>query len=113
MDGKAYGSDEESLEGDGSESDRHQMTRRSMREEANSLYRLLAHKPKNPYCESCRRAKVRESRKYVGSYRSSATRWGELVTGDHPVSTQDNMLGIEGHRDVTVMIDAYAGLKAS
>jgi hypothetical protein len=35
----------------------------SLREEANSLYHLLTHKPKNPFCESCRRAKMKENRK--------------------------------------------------
>ncbi|MFM7988092.1 MAG: hypothetical protein ACKPKO_53140, partial [Candidatus Fonsibacter sp.] len=34
-------------------------TRRSLREEANTLYHLLTHQPKNPYCESCRRAKMK------------------------------------------------------
>ena len=31
----------------------------SLRAEANSLYHLLTHKPKNPFCESCRRAKMK------------------------------------------------------
>ena len=41
----------------------------SLREEANSLYHLLTHKPNNPFCESCRRAKMKEQRKYSGSYK--------------------------------------------
>ncbi|MFM7983686.1 MAG: hypothetical protein ACKPKO_30615, partial [Candidatus Fonsibacter sp.] len=44
---------------------------------------------------------------------NTATRWGELVTGDHITSVHDNMLGIEGGRDVLVMKDAYSGLKAA
>ncbi|MFM7979837.1 MAG: hypothetical protein ACKPKO_11020, partial [Candidatus Fonsibacter sp.] len=88
-------------------------TRRSLREEANSVYHLLTHKPKDPYCDSCRRAKMKEQRKYAGSYQNTATCWGELVTGDHITSTHDNMLGIEGGKDVLVMRDAYSGLKAA
>jgi hypothetical protein len=84
----------------------------SLREEANSLYHLLTHKPKNPFCESCRRAKMKEKRKYSGSTNTTATRWGQLVIGDHIVSTQDNMLGIDGSRDILVMKDAYYGFKA-
>ena len=43
---------------------------------------------------------MKEKRKYVGSYNNAATRLGQLATGDHIVSTQDNMLCIEGNRDV-------------
>ena len=85
----------------------------SLREEANSLYHLLTHKTKNPFCESCRRAKMKEKRKYSGSYKNTATRWGQLVTGDHIVSTQDNMLGIDGSRDSLVLKDAFSGFKAA
>ena len=38
---------------------------------------------------------------------------GELVTGDHIVSTHDNMLGMNGSRDMMVLKDAYSGLKAA
>ncbi|MFM7989790.1 MAG: hypothetical protein ACKPKO_61800, partial [Candidatus Fonsibacter sp.] len=45
--------------------------------------------------------------------RNTATKWGELVTGDHIVSTHDNMLGVNGSKDVMVMRDAFSGLKAA
>ena len=32
---------------------------------------------------------------------------GQLATGYHIVSTQDNMLGIDGNRDILVMKDAF------
>ena len=79
----------------------------------NCLYHLLTHKPNNPFCESCRRAKMKEKREYVGSYKNTATRWGQLVNGDHIVSTQDNMLGIDGNRDMLVVTDPYSGFKAA
>ncbi|MFM7987884.1 MAG: hypothetical protein ACKPKO_52085, partial [Candidatus Fonsibacter sp.] len=56
---------------------------------------------------------MKETRKYAGSYRNTATRWGELVTGDRITSVHDNMLGIEGGNDVLVMKDAYSGLKVA
>ena len=57
---------------------------------------------------------MKEKRKYVGSYMNTATRWGgQLVTGDHIVSTQDNMLGIDGNRDMLVIKDACSRLKAA
>ena len=33
-------------------------SRRSLREEAASLFPQLRHKPKNPYCDTCRRTKL-------------------------------------------------------
>ena len=59
------------------------VARRSLRDEANSLYHLLTHKPKNPSCKYCRRAKMKDKRKYAGSYKNTATRWGHVVIGDH------------------------------
>ena len=56
---------------------------------------------------------MKEARKYSGSYQNTATRWGQLVTGDHIVSTQDNMLGIDGSRDILVLKDAFSGFKAA
>ncbi|MFM7983421.1 MAG: hypothetical protein ACKPKO_29265, partial [Candidatus Fonsibacter sp.] len=56
---------------------------------------------------------MKEKRKYAGSYQNKATCWGELVTGDHITSTHDTMLGIEGGKDVLVMMDAYSGLKVA
>ena len=77
--------------------------RESLRDEANSLYHLLTHKPKNPYCEACRRAKMKEKRKHVGPHQNNTTHWGQFVTGDHITSTKDNMLGIGGSKDMLVL----------
>ena len=44
---------------------------------------------------------------------NTATRWGQLVTGDHIVSSQDNTLGIDGSRDILVLKDAFSGFKAA
>ncbi len=38
---------------------------------------------------------------------------GQLFIGDHIVSTQDNMLGVDGNRDILVMKDAFSRLKAA
>ncbi|MFM7989772.1 MAG: hypothetical protein ACKPKO_61710, partial [Candidatus Fonsibacter sp.] len=77
------------------------------------MYHLLTHKPKNPYCDSCRRAKMKEKRKYAGSYRNTASRLGELVTGDHIVSTSDNMLGIDGGNDIFGYDGCLLGIRTS
>ena len=87
--------------------------RRSLREEANSLYHLLTHKPNNPYCEACRRENMKEQRKYVGSYHNTTVRWGQLVTGDHITSTKDNMFGIDWSKYMLVIMDAFSGFEAA
>ena len=45
--------------------------------------------------------------------RTITSRWGQLVAGDHITYTKDNMLGIEGSRDMLVVMDAFSGFKAA
>ena len=47
-----------------------------------------------------------EKRKIAGSYKKTSKIWGQLVTADHVVSTKDNLLGIDGSRDILVIKDA-------
>ena len=56
---------------------------------------------------------MKEKRKHAGSYRNTAALWGQLVNGGRIVSTQDNMLGIDGSRDILVLKDAFSGFKAA
>ena len=70
------------------------------------MYHVLTHKPKNPYCKSCRRAMMIENTTYTGLFNNTSTKCGQLVTADHVVSTNDSMLGIAGIRDILVIKDA-------
>ena len=56
---------------------------------------------------------MKEKRKYAGSYNNTATLWGQLVNGDHIVSTQDKMLGIDGNRDIFLIKYAFFVFKAA
>jgi hypothetical protein len=56
---------------------------------------------------------MKEKPKDVGSCKNTATRWGQLVTGSHIASTQDNMLGIDGNRDILVMKAAIFRIQGS
>ena len=71
----------------------------------------MTHKPKNPYCEACVRAKKTESPSYKGSYVRTVAEWGREVTADHITSLKDRMLGITGDRDALTIKDEYSGLK--
>ena len=79
-----------------------------------SLFRalhLMTHKPKNPFCEACIRAKKVEAPSYKGSYVKTAQEWGQKVTADHITSLKDSMLGITGDRDALTIKDESSGLK--
>ena len=79
--------------------------RRDHRAEARSTVHLCTHKPRNPYCEACVRAKMRQKRRYKGSFVNVATFWGHRVTGDHITSQKERMLGITGDKDALVLRD--------
>ena len=85
--------------------------KRSLRQEATSLNHLLRHKPRNPYCEACVRGKMKGHRKFKGSFKNSASFWGQHLTADHITSQKENMLGVTGDRDALVVKDLYSGLK--
>ena len=57
-----------------------------LRAEALSLNHLMAHLPKNPFCEACRKAKAirTQKRKKVDGYKP--TMFGEQTTADHLVA---------------------------
>ena len=75
--------------------------RRDLRAEAHSLHHLLRHKPSNPYCEACRRGRMRRKPKFRGQH----------LTADHITSIKDNLLGATGDRNALVIKDIYSGLK--
>ena len=56
---------------------------------------------------------MKEKSKYVGSYQNTTVRLGQLVTGDHITSTKDSMLGIDGSKDMLVIMGAFSGFKAA
>ena len=85
----------------------------SLREEALSLFHQLRHKPKNPYCDTCRRSKLRLARKLTGSFKHDATHRGQRVTGDHMVTLDEMGKGLDGGVDAFVIMDIYSRLRAA
>ena len=90
-------------------------SRRSLREKVVSLlcFRQLRHKPTNPYCDTCRRSKLRFVRKLAGSCKRDATHWRQHVTGDHMVSLDEMGRGLDANADAFVITDVYSGLRAA
>lgn len=80
-----------------------------MQIEADSLYHLLTHTPKNPNCPACRRAKMQKKphrRKAIPiEERAQAEKFGDLITGDHIVTIDKIDKSIDGKRDAVVIYD--------
>ena len=95
------------------QSEEAQATRKDLRAEAKSLRHLLTHQPKNPYCDACTRAKMRNKKRFAGAFdaRREPKSWCELVTADHLVSKGDRMVGVTGAKNALVMKDLYSDLQ--
>ena len=57
--------------------------RGTLKNEARSKIHLLTHRYKNPYCESCVRAKMKHRKTFRGAFRRKLTKFGDLVTFDY------------------------------
>ena len=98
-------------------------TRETLRKQATSVTHLLTHKPKNPYCAACKRAKLKHIRKYRGSYQRQAQSPGQNLTADTVTSKDDAWqavlmtdpvgIGTQGQRPKHAFMikDEHTGLK--
>ena len=50
--------------------------------EAKTIAHLLTHRYKNPFCQSCIRAKMKHFKTYRGAFKRTLKKWGDLVTFD-------------------------------
>eukprot|EP00435_Cladocopium_sp_Y103_P004359 s6090_g1.t1 len=84
--------------------------RGTLKSEARSKSHLLTHRYKNPYCESCVRAKMKHRKTFRGAFQRKLTKFGDLVTfdfvDDRQVLAQD--YGVE--KNVFVIRDRYTGM---
>ena len=54
-----------------------------LKAEASSVLHKLTHLPKNPFCDSCQRGKMKEKYPRRGAFKRNLEKWCELVTFDH------------------------------
>ena len=77
--------------------------------EAQSTQHLLTHRPKNPYCQSCQRAKLQRKahakKKTPVEERHEAKAFGDLITGGHIVTIAEIEKSVDGKRDALVLYD--------
>ena len=57
--------------------------RGTLKNEARSKLHLLTHRYKNPYCESCVRAKMKHRQTFRGAFQRKLTKFGDLITFDY------------------------------
>ena len=86
---------------------------RDLRTEARSLTHLLTHLPKNPYCDACIRAKMRNRKRFAGAFKvkRDPKKWCDIVSADHLVSKGSRMRGVTGHTNALVIKDMFSELQ--
>ena len=86
--------------------------RRDRKVEAAELAHLLTHKPANPHCVSCMRGKLRHVPHRSGAFARPIENWGDLITCDHMVQTdEDWTIGCDGSKNLLSIKDLATGLK--
>ena len=78
-----------------------------MKDDANTLTHLLTHRYRNPFCESCVKAKMRHFRSKSGAFQREVKTFGDLITFDLVEAAGD-----AENNDKCVMIirDIYTGI---
>eukprot|EP00435_Cladocopium_sp_Y103_P049150 s608_g14.t1 len=74
--------DDDDIEVDVIEGESRVAKRGTLKHEAKSLEHKLTHKYKNPYCDSCVRAKMKHFKTKRGAYRRELKKFGDLITFD-------------------------------
>ena len=78
-----------------------------LKKDANSIAHLLTHRYRNPFCESCVKAKMRHFRSRTGAFKREVKTFGDLVTFDFVTASGDHE--VEG-RYALIIRDIYTGI---
>ena len=102
--------DEDDIEVDVVEGESRVAKRGTLKREANSLNHKLTHRYKNPYCDSCIRAKMKHFKTRRGSYKRELKKFGDLITFDAVDTSKvhDDVLILE--KEVLVVRDCFTGI---
>ena len=85
----------------------------ALREEARTLRHMMTHTPKNPFCETCKCAKMyKPTKRHKGeSLTVESNKFGDHVTGDHLVTRDVDEQTIDGDRVAMVMKDVATNFR--
>ena len=82
----------------------------TLKHEARTLEHLLTHRYKNPYCNSCVRAKMKHHKTFRGAFRRKLTKFGDLITFDFMDTRKTTKLGYDTVKEILVIRDRYTGI---
>ena len=84
--------------------------RGTLKHEARPLEHLLTHRYKNPYCNSCLRAKMKHHKTYPGAFRRKLTKFGDLITFDFMDTRKTTKLGYDTVKEILVIRGRFTGI---
>ena len=88
----------------------------TLKAEAKTLSHLCTHRYRNPYCESCIRAKMRRLKTRRGAFKRKIEQWGDLITFDFVDmrDAKDRGVGIDDDtREILVIRDIATKIVAA
>ena len=87
--------------------------RETLKNEARSKLHLLTHRYKNPYCESCVRAKMKHRKTFRGAFQRKLTKFGDLITFDYVDNRRIAEQDYGDDKTIFVIRDRYTGMLQS
>ena len=87
--------------------------RGTLKNEARSKLHLLTHRYKNPYCESCVRAKMKHRKTFRGAFQRKLTKFGDLITFDYVDNRRIAEQDYGDDKTIFVIRDRYTGMSQS
>ena len=76
--------------------------------EARERQHKQSHLPKNRFCDSFMRGKMKEKYSRRGAFQRALNGWGELITADHVFATTEGCVGCGGLRYGFVIRDVWS-----
>ena len=102
--------DEDDIEVDVAEGESRVAKRGTLKREANSLNHKLTHRYKNPYCDSCIRAKMKHFKTRRGAYKRELKKFGDLITFDAVDTSKVHDDVLVPEKEVLVVRDCFTGI---
>ncbi len=82
----------------------------ALKAEAKTIAHLLTHRYRNPFCQSCVRAKMKHFRTHRGAFKRELKKWGDPITFDFADMEWTNYMGIPEDRELLVIRDRFTGV---
>ena len=82
----------------------------ALKAEAKTIAHLLTHRYKNPYCQSCVRAKMKHFKTHRGAFQRVLKKLGDLITFDFADLERSKYLGALDERELLVIRDRFTGI---